>query len=129
MGRADSPLRERMIFNFGARRSGTFWLQRIVTAHPAVSAVPSETYLFSHGVSPLLERFQHSARSSPEVGAVYVDRDNLIDAVRDLCDTVFGQFLEAGTERVAERTPHHAWHLGLIAEVYPDARFVHIIRD
>ncbi len=31
MSRADSPLSGRMIFNVGSRRSGTHWLQRIVT--------------------------------------------------------------------------------------------------
>ncbi len=119
----------RLIFNVGARRSGTFWLQRLVSAHPAVSAVPSETYLFSSGVAPLLERFQHAARSSPAVGTVYADREIVLDAIRDLCDGVFGEFLEPGAQRVAERTPHHVHSLGLIAEIYPDARFVHIIRD
>ena len=129
MSRADSPLRGRMIFNVGARRSGTFWLQRIVAAHPEVSAVPSETHLFSDGIAPLFERFQHSLRSSTKVGQVYIDRERALDAVRDLCDAVFEGMLEPGSTRLAERTPMHAFHLELIAEIYPDARFVHIIRD
>jgi hypothetical protein len=129
MSRADSPLRGRMIFNVGARRSGTFWLQRIVTAHPDVAAVPSETHLFSHGIAPLFERFQHSLRSSTGVGEVYVERDAALDAARDLCDVVFSGMLPPGASRMAERTPLHVLHLDLIAAIYPDARFVHIIRD
>jgi sulfotransferase family protein len=129
MSRADSPLHGRMIFNVGARRSGTFWLQRIVAAHPEVAAVPSETHLFSHGLAPLFERFQHSLRSSTKVGEVYVEREPLLDAVRDLCDVVFAGILTPGATRLAERTPMHVLHLELIAAVYPDARFVHIIRD
>src|SRR4051794_25315435 len=128
MSRADSPLAGRMIFNVGARRSGTLWLQRVVTAHPDVAAVPSETHLFSHGIAPLLERFQHGAMGSTEVGRVYVERDAIVDAVRDLCDTVFAPML-GGRARLAERTPVHALHVALIAEVYPDAQVVHIIRD
>ena len=118
-----------MIFNVGARRSGTYWLQRIVCAHPAVGEVPSETYVFSHGIVPLMERFQHSDRDSQEVGRVYADRERLIAAIRNLCDTVFGEFAADGQTHVAERTPWHVLHLPLIAEVYPDARFVHIVRD
>ena len=118
-----------MIFNVGARRSGTYWLQRIVCAHPSVAEVPSETYVFSHGIAPLMERFQHAERDSQEVGRVYADRARLITAVRSLCDTVFGEFATAGQTHVAERTPWHVFHLPLIAEVYPDARFVHIVRD
>src|SRR4051794_2982651 len=128
MSRADSPLAGRMIFNVGARRSGTLWLQRVVTAHPDVAAVPSETHLFSHGIAPLFERFQHGAMGSTEVGRVYVERDAIVDAVRDLCDTVFAPML-GGRARLAERTPVHALHVALIAEVYPDAQVVHIIRD
>lgn len=129
MSRADSPLSGRMIFNVGSRRSGTFWLQRIVTAHPDVAAVPSETHLFSSGIAPLFDCFQHSLRSSAKVGEVYVEREAALDAVRDLCDVVFAGTVEPGAERIAERTPLHVFHLDLIAAVYPDARFVHIVRD
>ncbi len=129
MSRADSPLSGRMIFNVGSRRSGTYWLQRIVTAHPDVAAVPSETHLFASGVAPLFEGFQHSVRSSAKVGEVYVERDAALDATRDLCDVVFAGAAEPGTSRIAERTPLHVFHLELIAAIYPDAHFVHIIRD
>ena len=53
----------------------------------------------------------------------------MVDAARDFCDSVFITRLEPGTERIVERTPLHALHAELIAEIYPDARFVHIIRD
>ena len=129
MSRADSPLSGRMIFNVGSRRSGTHWLQRIVTAHPDVAAVPSETHLFAGGIAPLFSGFQHSLRSSAKVGEVYVDRDAALDAARDLCDVVFAGVVEPGAARIAERTPLHVFHLELIAAIYPDARFVHIIRD
>lgn len=118
-----------MIFNVGARRSGTYWLQRIVTAHPRVAAVPSETHLISHGIAPLVERFHQGERDSTQVGSVYFERELMLTALRRLCDEVFDQFREPGQERVAERTPLHVFHLPLIAELYPDARIVHIIRD
>ncbi|HYH59427.1 MAG TPA: sulfotransferase [Thermoleophilaceae bacterium] len=118
-----------MIFNVGARRSGTYWLQRITCAHPAVAEVPSETYVFSHGIAPLMERFHHGERDFVDVGLIYADREKLIAAIRNLCDTVFGEFATEGQTHAAERTPWHVSHLPLIAEVYPEARFVHIIRD
>ena len=74
LSRAESPLKDRMIFCFGARRSGTYLLQRIVGAHPLVSQVPSETHIFSHGLVPLLERFRHEDPESLEVGSMYVER-------------------------------------------------------
>ena len=129
MSRAQSLLRGRMIFNVGSRRSGTFWLQRIVTAHPDVSAVGAETHLFSHGIAPLAERFHHAAMGSGQVGTTFIERDTLLDGLRDFCDTVFAPMLEPGKARLAERTPLHALHTGLIGDIYPDGRIVHIIRD
>jgi hypothetical protein len=129
VSRENSPLRGRMIFNVGSRRSGTFWLQRIVTAHPEVSAVGSETHLFSHGIAPLAERFHHAALGSGQVGTTFIERHALLDALRDFCDTVFAPMLAPGTSRLAERTPLHALHTGLIGDIYPDGRIVHIIRD
>lgn len=132
MSRATSPLRDRLIFVVGARRSGTNWLQRVLTAHPDVVGVPSETYLFSHGLAPLVERFQHAAVGSARTGFVYMDPDELRDALRAFCDRVFDGIREAlgpEAERICERTPDHVRHLDLMGELYPDGRFVHIVRD
>jgi hypothetical protein len=118
-----------MLFAFGAQRSGTWWLQRILTAHPRVSAVPSETDLFTDGIRPLLERFHHGARSSPSPNMLYVDRELLLDAARDFCDSVFAPWLEQSSTYLSERSPRHSEAVDLMAAVYPDARFVQIIRD
>ena len=120
-----------MIFAVGARRSGTNWLQRILTAHPDVATVPSETYLFSIGLQPLWERFHQGVFGSPGVGYIHMDRPALADALREFCDRVFLPFLDAapGTERLVERTPQHVTSLELIGEIYPDAHVVHIVRD
>jgi hypothetical protein len=131
MSRSDSPLRDRMIFLVGARRSGTNWLQRVVGSHPTVAVVPSETYLFSRGIAPLRERFHHGVRGSPGTGFMYMDEPDLLDALRDFCDRALSPFLEAapGATKLAERTPEHVTCLDLIGGVYPDARVVHIVRD
>src|SRR5690242_16990370 len=107
MNLTESPLFERMIFNVGARRSGTFWLQRIVTAHPDVAEIPSETSLFSHGIAPLMDRFHHGARSSPQVGVIYAPRDTLRDAIRLFTDTVLAPYLTDHATHLAERTALH----------------------
>lgn len=129
MSRADSPLKDHMIFVVGSRRSGTHWLQRIVCAHPHVAGVPSETHLFSDGVRPLVERFHHGARGLTRVGFVYADEGELLDATRDFCDRMLGQFREPGRPFLVERTPWHVFHLELITRIYPDARVAHIVRD
>jgi hypothetical protein len=132
MARADSPLRDRLLFVVGARRSGTNWLGRILTAHPAVVGLPSETYLFSHGVAPLAERIQHANPGSMAMGKTFMDRERFLDAMRQMLDEVFADNIERlgrDARYLLERTPWHVSHLPLIADVYPDARAIHIVRD
>jgi len=131
MSRADSPLRDRMIFLVGARRSGTNWLQRVVAAHPDVASIPSETYLFSRGIAPLRERFHHGVQSSPGTGFLFMDKPELLDALRNFCDRALSPYLAAApsASRLAERTPEHVTSLDLIGDIYPDAYVVHIVRD
>jgi sulfotransferase family protein len=128
-GRKDSPLRDTMVFSFGARRSGTWWLQRIISAHPAVAAVPSESFFFSRAIAPLLDCFQDIDRNAPSTGRIYAERELLLDATRDFCDRIFSQFAEGGTRRIAERTPWHVEHIDLMNALYPDAYYIHIVRD
>ena len=131
MGAVEGPLRDRMIFLVGARRSGTNWVQRILGAHPEVALVPSETYLFSRGIKPLRERFHHGVLGSPGTAFVYMDPLEMTRALRNLCDGVFLPFLKAvpGATRLAERTPEHVTCLELIGEIYPDAWILNIVRD
>lgn len=125
-------MRGRVVFVVGARRSGTNWLERILTAHPAITAMPTETYLFSHGVEPFAERFQHANPAAPSMGRTFMPRDAFLDAMRDFVDRAFLENLERrdrDARFIIERTPWHASHLPLIGHVYPDAHVVNIVRD
>jgi len=130
---ADSPLRDRLLLLVGSRRSGTFWLHRVLSAHPQVAAVPGETYLFADGIKPLVDRFHHGVGSSPATGFIYMDRAGLISGLRTFCDEVFTGLLDVlhdhDARYILERTPWHVEHLPLIGEIYPDMRVIHIIRD
>jgi Sulfotransferase family len=132
MSRGDSALAGRVVFVVGCRRSGTNWLQRILTAHPHVVGMPSEGYLFSGALSKVAERFQHGNPGSPKTGKMFMSREGMLDAMRDFADRVFSENLErlgSDARYLVERTPWHVYDLELIGEVYPDARVIHIIRD
>ena len=127
-----SGTQDRVLFLVGARRSGTNWLERALTTHPDVVAMPSETYLFSQGIQPLSELFQSAAPNSPMMAKTFMERAELNAALREFMDRVFLSSLEQlGPESkyLLERTPWHAMHLELIAGVYPDARILHLVRD
>jgi hypothetical protein len=61
-----------------------------------------------------------------------MDAETFADAGRAFCDAVFGGLassLDPDARYVLERSPNHAERLDLVAQLYPDARVVHIIRD
>jgi hypothetical protein len=132
MGRGDSRVAGRLVFATGCRRSGTNWLQRILTAHPGMVGMPSETHLFYEALSNVAERFQHANPGSPKTGKVFMSRDGMLDAMRDFADRVFAENLERlgpDARYLVERTPWHVYDLELIGDVYPDAHFIQIVRD
>jgi hypothetical protein len=118
-----------VIFVVGARRSGTNWLERILTGHPDVVALPTETYLFSHGIKPFSELFQHANPSAPTIGRTFMPRDAFLDAIRDLTDRILVEAAGRDARYIVERTPWHASQLRLIADIYPDAHVINIVRD
>ena len=59
--------------------------------------------------------------------------DNWKDAPRSVAGTFNGIMLEfaarEGKTRWCEKTPPHIFHLDLLSEAFPSAKFIHIIRD
>ena len=88
MGRDSSELRGRVLFLVGARRSGTNWLHGLLTLHPRLVKVPSETHLL-YTLSELAPRFQHGLVGSANTGAIFLPREDMLDGFRDLCDRAF----------------------------------------
>lgn len=127
-----SPLADRMVFVVGAQRSGTTWVQRALSAHPDVLVLPSETHLFSWGLSTLRDQAQGGLVGSPSTGTWFMPAVEFHAAARAFADAAFGGYVsrvKPDALRVVERSPTHVWHLGLIADVYPDAWVVHVLRD
>ncbi len=137
MGIADSPLRDRMIFVQGAPRSGTTWLQMLLATHPQIAGVEPESHLFEFGVDRLFDNFEGRRKHLRGLSA-YVEREELVDLVRDLCDGLFLTMRShvRGTSTpdfVVEKTPtsfpQKALDLRRKRECFPDAWFLHVIRD
>jgi hypothetical protein len=124
-----SPLFERVAFVVGAPRSGTTWLQQLLYVHPAV-ATGGESHLFCEGLPAVFGNFAHPNGMSHL--STWVSRAELLTAARTFCDRVF-ETQRAATRPAAalvlEKTPNHRLQAALQAELYPDARYVHIVRD
>jgi hypothetical protein len=134
------------VFIVGCPRSGTTLLKRVVDAHPEI-AITRET----HWVTKLLrgrdaasveapvtrallarlladERFQRLALDpAPLERLVSGDRPvsygELVTAVYDQHGTKQGKLL------VGDKTPRYVRHIPVLHELFPHARFIHLIRD
>jgi hypothetical protein len=134
------------VFLVGCPRSGTTLLRRIVDAHPDV-AITRETHWITQlldgraEASPdppvtrelLSELLAHERFARLGVDAARLERlvereapvpySELVTAVFDMCGEASGKQL------VGDKTPRYVRHIPTLHALWPQARFVHLIRD
>jgi hypothetical protein len=122
------------VFVVGVPRSGTTWIQRMLVMHPDAWGL-LETYMFSRriglgavlGAVPSAPQVGDYDLPPPGLGRVFA-RDELVAELR----TIAGRWLAHGSDGsrfVIEKSPWHLSDVDLIAEVLPEARFIHVMRD
>lgn len=130
----------------GAPRSGTTWLQRLMSCSPAVVS-PPETHVFQAYLQPQLRQWEaHQGLMDVTLAGVdgggevlarmmglptILDRSDLVQAQRALVATVVARaaVVRPGARWVLEKTPSNSLCVDLIDELCPDVRYVHILRD
>jgi hypothetical protein len=117
-----SPLRDRVVVVLGAARSGTTWLHRLISAHPLVAGTETgETWLFTD-VAPV---WADAVRAHAGDGAV-------LTGMRGFCDSLLVTMrdrIAPKATHVCEKTPTTVWRLPVLAQMYPDALYIHVVRD
>ncbi len=130
-------------FILGCARSGTTLLHRIVDAHPLVAVTPEMHWIPNHLktndgeqlVTPgtISELVDH--KRFAQFGLDRMDFEGLLGPgesvpYRDFLLRLFGLYGEVkGKSVVANKTPAYVRHLPELRELWPGARFVHIVRD
>ena len=135
------------VFVVGCPRSGTTLLQQLLSRHPDLVVAP-ETHFVRRFLleadrygdlhqDAAMHRLLDDVVAMPELVEMRVDPDLL----RARClagprsaDAVFATLLRCfgeawGAPVVGEKTPNHVLYLRRLEQVFPDARFVHIVRD
>jgi hypothetical protein len=119
---ADSELRQRLVVVLGAARSGTTWLHRLLCANPMIAGTETgETWLFPDIAPVWADQIRALAGDGVTLTAMRVFCDELLVAMRDR--------VAPSATHVCEKTPTTAWQLPVLARLYPDAHYVHIVRD
>lgn len=117
-----SPLRDRVIVVLGAPRSGTTWLHRLISAHPMVAGTETgETWLFPDIAPIWADAVRQRAGDADVLAGMRQFCDSLLLTMRDR--------VAPEATHVCEKTPTTVWQLPMLAQLYPDASYVHVVRD
>jgi hypothetical protein len=129
---AEEALRgKQLVFLVGAPRSGTTWLQLLLSRSPSV-VTAQETDLFNIFLRPMVSEWNRVRRSGEPASLSEVlsegDFRSLLCVASGFVFAKIAQRKPSATV-VLEKTPNHVRHWREILDLWPDAHFIHIIRD
>jgi hypothetical protein len=124
---------ENLVFIVGCPRSGTTWVQRLLSCHPQMHT-GQESNLFSDFVGLPLRKWRNglALRERGGVGlACYFTECEFRDLLQGFMRTLLQRMLEPlGPEDFfVDKTPGHALFLREITDLLPACRIIHVLRD
>ena len=111
------------LFIGGAGRSGTTLLRTMLDAHKNISVGPERKVV--RQICGLREEWQRNAAVFDQAG---VPQEVLDEAVKAFVSTLMDA-TGGGAPRVGEKTPPNLVHMDILGRLFPQARFIHVIRD
>jgi len=143
------------IFIVGAPRSGTTLLQYMLRSHPNISLPTGESHFFIPLIrnaesfndlnepenirNVLLAMYQQSADFlNTDLHGIKFDIDKLTSEFKQegrntISSIISGLFeknaLGEGKQRWGDKTPYYVLHMKTILKMFPNAQFIHLIRD
>lgn len=131
------------IFIVGSPRSGTTLVRELLNLHPNLYVIPNETCFITW--SARLFKKEHDTRSRLKNMRDYfakvgwkIDNFNSCESISllstnpsltELLDYLIGQNVKPPQHRWVEKTPFHVWYLDILYKLFPQAKFIHCIRD
>ncbi|QDY08364.1 sulfotransferase [Micromonospora sp. HM134] len=116
-GRPQGP-----IFLVGCQRSGTTMLRLVLDSHSRVSCGPETRFLAD------MQRIV--GRDWERLARFGFPREYWLGRIADFFGGIQADYARSrGKTRWADKTPLYALSIDFLAEVFPDAQFVHVVRD
>ena len=120
-----------LIFLIGAPRSGTTWLQLLLSSHKSITTT-RETHLYDNYISRIMNGWQNELKqNSPDGLHTFLSNAEFLDVVRGFSDRLFHHIhqKDASSSIILEKTPAHVKYVLHLRELYPRSRFIQVIRD
>ena len=114
------------VFIGGSGRSGTSLVRTILNSHSNLS-IGVELK-----ITPIIAKaFGESAKQGPLLSEhFYLGRRYLEESYRDLIlRLLYPYWKRTGRLRIGEKTPNNAFYFSELGRLFPDAYFIHVIRD
>ena len=132
------PGNKHLFFIGGMGKSGTTWVQILLNHHPEISC-EGESHLINRFGSRLAELMaEHNCMLHEKNTVVFnetddypmFDQGSLDHVLRASCHALISRQKKFGTVRViGEKTPDNVLHLPSIWRMFPQAKFIHVVRD
>jgi hypothetical protein len=117
-----TPARPAPIFVVGCQRSGTTLLRLVLDSHPAVACGPETRFLES------MTRIVGD--DWPRLARYGCDKPEWLAGIADWYGGMQDDYAQRrGKVRWADKTPRYALIMDFLDQLFPDALFIHIIRD
>lgn len=130
MNKLEVPKQPRPVFLLSAQRSGSTWLMRMLQTHGSICGGEESRFFsfFGHAISTA--RGLRDGR--PSVGPLtYISDSEYMDLFRSMWDKIFARIYESSSSPLIhlEKTPENCFHVDAITEIFPDAKFIAMVRD
>lgn len=120
--RTSAAAAQRPIFIIGCPRSGTTLLRLMLDSHPRLSC-GEETHFLRDLAATVGSHW-------PLLATYGVSREDWLRRIRDLYEGFQADYMaRRGKQRWAEKDPTYTLILPFIDQLFPDAQYVHLIRD
>ena len=117
-------------FVIGSPRSGTTLLRAMLDSHPELAIPPESHFIPSSIGTPgeLVRRLQDNDKF--QRWGISLEGIDQAPAYADAVRAVYARFSASrGKSRYGDKTPDYALHVPLLAALFPESKFVHLVRD
>ncbi|WP_085522064.1 sulfotransferase [Tuberibacillus sp. Marseille-P3662] len=119
-GKEESP-----IFVGGAGRSGTTLLRVMLNAHPNLCSGPELKLL------PMIsDLYNQTNQLTSIMHSYHLEKSDINDIYATFVSGFFRKFKNwSKADRIIEKTPHNVLIMKELANIFPKAKFIHVVRD